>query len=94
MLRSTEIAKKRWRMAPVVEDETAAIPEEDLHAVTLAADEDEEVPLVQVEPPLVAHDRTEPVVAAPHVDLVDGQVDPNRRRERQHARSAVTSAAT
>src|SRR5579859_6791273 len=50
--------------ALVVDDEAAAVPEEDLDPVAAAPDEDEEMALERVHAPLVAHERVEPVVAA------------------------------
>jgi hypothetical protein len=88
-------AKPALLEALVVDDEAAAVPEEDLHAIVRAAEEDEEVTGERVLLPLLAHDGEQAVVAHPHVDRRGGHVDPNAARKAQHrAASAAASSAT
>ena len=52
----------------VVEDEAAAIPEENLHAIATPADEDEEVAGERIERERVLHERAEAIVSPPKID--------------------------
>ena len=64
-------------------------------AIESAAEEDKEVTVEWVEPPLAPHDRDEPVVPAPKIDRLGGEVHAHARRQRQHdERSAATSVPT
>src|SRR5450432_4573904 len=56
---------------------------EHLHAIDAAADEDEEVSLERGDLEASPHERGEPVVAAPKIDGLRGEVDPRARRDAQ-----------
>ena len=79
----------------VIEHEAAAIPEEHLHAVAAATDEDEEMSREGIESERVFHERAETVVTTPQIDRVGREEDLRASRESQHVfRTAATSAAT
>lgn len=79
--------------ALVVEDEAAVVPGEELRAVALSGEEDEEVAGEEVLLPLVLHQRAEPVDAVAHVDGLGGEEDADRSREEQHRLSPRPRAA-
>ena len=70
--------------ALVEQHEAAVVPGQHLGPVAAAADEDEEVPGVQVLLPLVADDGGKPIDAVAHVDGLRRQQDADRPREEQH----------
>src|SRR5215471_2963973 len=77
-----------------VDNETAAIPKEDLAAVAATADENEQVPSEEVHLPLRTDDCPETLEALPKIDRLRREIDPDARWKRQHERSARTSSAT
>jgi len=79
----------------IVENESIPIPHQDLDSIDRPPDEDEEMAVEGIEPPRVSDERNEPVVSAPQVDRLGGEIHPHARGERQHrARSSATSSAT
>jgi len=63
-------------LEPLVEDdEAAAVPAENLHAVAPARDEDEEVTTVDVLAPAGAHDGGQAVDAVAQIDRLGGEKD-------------------
>ena len=81
--------------ALVVDHETAAVPEEDLHAIVGTAEEDEEMPGERVLLPLLANEREEAIVPHTHVDRSGRDEDANAPRQAQHRdASAAASSAT
>ncbi|MDV7394323.1 hypothetical protein RZS08_23275, partial [Arthrospira platensis SPKY1] len=64
------------------------VEEQDLHVGLRPVDEDEEVTRRRVEPE-PADQAGEPVEGQVHVDRVERQVDPHRRRQRQHPRTTA-----
>jgi hypothetical protein len=48
----------------------------------------------QIHSPLAADDRAQTIVTAAQIDRLDGEVDPNAQRQRQHLASAPSTAAT
>ena len=81
--------------ALVYENEAASIPVEDLDPVAAPADERKQMAIVRVEFVARANEGAEAVVAAAEIDGLGREVDPHRRRKRQHEGiSARTIAAT
>ena len=70
--------------ALVREDEAAVVPCEDLHAVALLRDENEQVPGEDVLLPRVLNQRHEPVDAVAHVHRLRRQENPYGSREQKH----------
>lgn len=94
-LSDTREAKTATFQSLVIDDEAAAIPEEDLHPIRAPAEEHEQVPRVRIVTELRPHRRAEPVVTTAEVDRRDGEEDSARRRRPQHAGCrARASAAT
>ena len=77
----------------VVDDEAAGAEEQDLHAITSAAEEAEERAAVRIGAPERPNEGDEPVVTATEIDGLCGEHDLNAGAETQHERAAVTSAA-
>lgn len=86
-------AKAATLEALVVKDEPATIEEENLAPIEATADEDEEMACIEGISPLAKDEGREAIVAAPEIDRLGGEVDPDARRQRQHARRACTTAA-
>jgi hypothetical protein len=79
----------------VVEHEVAAIPEEHLHAIASATDEDEQMAGERVETERVLHERVETVMTAAQIDGLRREEHLRAGRERRHVpRTATTRAAT
>ncbi len=74
-------AKAPFLQALVIENEAAAIPEQDFAAVAPAPQKYEEMPGEQVHAPLPADNAAQAVVATTKIDWLDREVDPNARRQ-------------
>jgi len=67
----------------VIENETAAIPKQDLAAVSSTPQKHEQMPGEQVHAPLPTDNTAQPVVATTKIDWLDREIDPNARRQRE-----------
>jgi hypothetical protein len=67
----------------VIENEAAAIPKQDLAAVSSTPQKYEQMPGEQIHAPLPADNTAQPVVATTKVDWLDGEIDPNTRWQRE-----------
>lgn len=65
----------------VIENEPSAIPKQDLAPVATPPQKHEEMPCEQVHAPLSADDAAQTVMTATKIDWLDGEVDPNARRQ-------------
>ena len=89
-LRSDGVVIEGWHAkatcleAFVEDDETAVVPGQNLHAVTAARDEDEEVACVDVLLPGVHHDGHQAINAVAHVDRMHGDQHLHYARQEQH----------
>ena len=61
----------------VIEDKTVAVPHENFHAIESSAEEDKEMSIEWVEPPLAPHDGDEPVVTVAAHREFDAKADPD-----------------
>lgn len=79
----------------VRDDETAALPRQNLHAVSAPRNKDEEVSCVEVLLPVAPDNGAQPIDAVAHVDGLARQENPRRSRESQHRGypSAANSSA-
>lgn len=66
----------------VIENESAAIPKQDLAAVSSTPQKHEQMPGEQVHAPLPTHDAAQTIVATAKIDGLDCEVDPNARWQR------------
>ena len=64
----------------VVEDEAAAVPRQEFHAISTLRHEDEEMTGEEILLPAVAHQRGQAADAVPHVDRLGSEENPNRPR--------------
>ena len=67
----------------VIENEAAAIPKQDLAAVSSTSQEHEQMSGEQVHAPLPADDAAQAVVATTKIDWLDREIDPNTRWQRE-----------
>jgi len=67
----------------VIENESAAIPKQDLAAVSSTPQEHEQMPGKQVHTPLPANNAAQAVVAPTKIDWLDREIDPNARWQRE-----------
>jgi hypothetical protein len=67
----------------VIENEAAAIPKQDLAAVSSTPQKHEQVPGEQVHAPLPADNAAQTVVATTKIDWLDREIDPNTRWQRE-----------
>ena len=79
----TRRAKTPFLQALVIENEAAAIPKQDFAAVAPASEKHEQMPGEQVHAPLPADNAAEAIVAAPEIDRLNREIDPNARRQRE-----------
>jgi len=87
--------KTTLRKPLVIENETSAVPEQYLDAVSSATDEDEEVTVEGVHPKACPNERGEPVVSTAEIHRLQREVDPDPGCNAQHwRRSAETIDAT
>ncbi len=78
----------------VIENESAAIPKQDITAVSLTSQKHEQVTGEQIHPPLPLNNGAQPVVVTAQIDRLHREVDPNAARQRQHLPSALRTATT
>lgn len=67
----------------VIENESAAIPKQDLAAVSSTPQKHEQMSGEQVHAPLPADDAAQAVVATTKIDWLDREIDPNTRWQRE-----------
>lgn len=67
----------------VIENESTAIPKQDLAAVSSTPQKHEQMPGKQVHAPLPADNAAQAVVAPTKIDWLDREIDPNARRQRE-----------
>ena len=67
----------------VIENQAAAIPKQDLAAVSSTPQKHEQMPGEQVHAPLPADDAAQAVVATTKIDWLDREIDPNTRWQRE-----------
>jgi hypothetical protein len=77
----------------VIEDEAAVVPGEHLGSVSASADEDEEVPGVEVFLPLVADDGGQAVDGIAHVHPLSSEENTDGPRDEQHDGPRAPTAA-
>ena len=67
----------------VIENEAAAIPKQDLAAVSSTPQKHEQMPGEQIHAPLPTDNAAQPVVAPTKIDWLDREIDPNARWQRE-----------
>ena len=67
----------------IIENESAAIPKQDLTAVSSTSQKHEQMPGKQVHAPLPADNAAQPIVAPTKIDWLDREIDPNARWQRE-----------
>ena len=67
----------------VIDDEAAAIPKQDLAAVSSTPQKHEQMPGEQIHAPLPADNAAQAVVAPTKIDWLDREIDPNTRWQRE-----------
>jgi hypothetical protein len=67
----------------VIENEAAAIPKQDLAAVSSTPQKHEQMPGEQIHAPLPADNAAQAVVAPTKIDWLDREIDPNARGQRE-----------
>ena len=76
-------AKAAFLQALVIENEAAAIPKQDFAAVASSPQKHEQMPGEQVHSPLPTDYAAQAIMAAPKIDWLDREIDPNARRQRE-----------
>ena len=67
----------------VIENEAAAIPKQDLAAVSSTSQKHEQMPGEEVHAPLTADNAAQAIVATTKIDWLDREIDPNARWQRE-----------